>query len=120
MGLEAYWTLVDLGGKGLWYRVFIGYYNNLESALRIIEAKALNDVKPKETRYANLIGTYSSEYDLERQRRFVAEFGFSPYVIMDDNGVFKLYVGAYVTLKHAEKFSAELKARGIPSRTVER
>jgi len=120
MGLEAYWTSVDLGEKGIWYRVFIGYFTNLESARRIIEAKALNDVKPEETRYANLIGTYASGDDLQRQRRFVAESGYSPYVIMDDNGKLNLYVGAYVTLKTAEKFSAELSARGILSRAVQR
>ena len=120
MGLEAYWTLVDLGEKGTWYRVFIGYFNNLESARRIIDAKSLTDVKPEETRYANLIGTYAAEDDLQRQSRLVAESGYSSYVIRDDNGKLNLYVGAYGTLKNAEEFSAELNARGIPSRVVER
>ena len=120
MGLEAYWTAADLGEKGTWYRVFIGYFNDQESARRIIAAKALNDVRPEETPYANLIGTYSSGDDLERQRRLVAESGYSPYVIMDDNGRLNLYVGAHATLKTAEKFSAELNTKGILSRAVQR
>ncbi|MDF1590119.1 MAG: SPOR domain-containing protein [Desulfobacterales bacterium] len=120
MGLEAYWTSVDLGEKGTWYRVFIGYYNNLASARRIIEVKSLTDVRPEETRYANLIGTYASEDDLQPKRRLIAESGYSPYVIMDDNGKLSLYVGAHVSLKNAEKLSDELSARGISSRVVER
>lgn len=120
MGLEAYWTAVNLGEKGTWYRVFIGYFNDPESARRIIAAKSLNDVRPEETPYANLIGTYASGDDLERQRRLVAERGYSPYVIMDDNGKLNLYVGAHATLKTAEKFSSELNARGILSRAVQR
>jgi len=120
MGLEAYWARVDLGEKGTWYRVFIGYFNNRESAERIIKAKKLKDVSPQETKYENLIGVYASKDDLQRQRRFITEKGFCPYVIRDDAGNFNLYVGAYDSLKDAEKFSAELSARGIPSQVVER
>lgn len=119
-GLEAYWTRVDLPGKGAWYRVFIGHYNSLESALKIIATKALIDAMPLKTRYANLIGTYSSEDDLQRQRRFIIESGCSPYVILDDTGDFNLYTGAYASLENAEKHSAELNAKGIPSQVVER
>lgn len=119
-GLEAYWAQVDLSGKGTWYRVFIGHYNSLESALKIIAAKALIDVRPVKTRYANLIGTYSSEDDLQRQHRYIIEKGCSPYVILADNGDFNLYTGAYASLENAEKYSAELNAMGIPSQVVER
>jgi hypothetical protein len=120
MGLEAYWTLVDLGEKGIWYRVFIGYYSSLGSALETVAAKALNDVYPLETRYANLIGSYSSKDDLRRQRLHVTENGYSSYVISDDNGNLNLYMGAYASLENAEKFSAELNTRGISARVVER
>lgn len=120
MGLEAYWTIADLGEKGIWYRVLIGFFTDQESAKKLIEAKALKNVKPEETRYANLIGTYRSEKDLEHPRRWVMESGFSPYAIIDDSGGIQLYVGAYNTLKKAENFSAELKAKKIPSQVVER
>ncbi|MEW6670693.1 MAG: SPOR domain-containing protein [Thermodesulfobacteriota bacterium] len=120
MGLEAYWTPVDLEGKGAWYRVYIGYYADLSSALKAIEAKALNDVRPEETRYAMRIGAYGSKDELERQRRFVVESGYVPYVITDGNGNLNLYVGAFVTSKNAEKFSAELNLKGITSLVVER
>jgi cell division protein FtsN len=86
----------------------------------VIAAKALKDAKPEETRYANLIGVYFSEEDLERRHRQLMEKGFSPYVTIDDDGSRKLYVGAYAAVKSAESFSAELKAKGIVSQIVER
>lgn len=119
-GLEAYWTRVELPGKGTWYRVFMGYYNSRESALKIIADKVLIDARTVKARYANLIGTYSSEDELQRQRRFIIEKGCSPYVISDDNGDFNLYTGAYTSLENAEKYAAELNARGISSQVVER
>jgi hypothetical protein len=119
-GLEAYWTRVELPEKGTWYRVFIGHYDSLDSARKMIAAQALIDVRPVKTRYANLIGTYSSEDDVQRQRRVLIEKGYSPYVILDDNGDRNLYTGAYASLADAEKDSAELNTRGIPSRVVER
>ncbi len=119
-GLEAYWARADIPGKGTWYRVFIGYYLSLESALKVIADKALSDVRPFETRYANLIGIFYSEVDLNRQRRYIVGKGCSPYVISDDSGALNLYTGAYASLENAEKYSAELESLGIPSQVVER
>ena len=118
--LDSYWTRVDLSEKETWYRVFIGQYDSREAALQIIAAKALIDVRPEKVRYANLIGTYSSEEELLRQRQFIIEKGYSPYVISDANGDLNLYTGAYISLENAERNSAELKARGISSQVVER
>lgn len=120
MGLEAYWAVADLGKKGIWYRVFIGYYPNREAAESVIRAKNLKDIGPLETKYANLIGTYTSGDSIQSRRRLLLEKGYTPYVITDAAGNLNLYVGAYLTSKDVENFSAKLHADGISSRIVER
>lgn len=119
-GLQAFWVRVDLGKKGVWYRVFIDCYKDSVMAQEIIKEKQLKDANPIRVKYANFIGTYLSDDDLKKQSRFLSERGYSPYFIRDDNGKNYLYAGAFDTLKEAEKFSVELSSRGIRSLVVER
>ncbi len=120
MGLQAFWVRVDLGKKGVWYRVFSGCYKDLESAQKTIKAKQLKDAKPKKVRYANFIGTYSSEDHLKNQNRSLSKYGYAPYYIKDDQGKFHLFVGAFYTAKGAKKLYAELRSKGIRAQVVER
>jgi len=120
IGLQAFWVWVELGKKGVWYRVFIGCYKDSETAEKIISTKQLKGIKPGRTRYANFIGTYLSEDSLKNQMRFLSESGYSPYFIKDDKGEHHLYVGAFYTIKGAEKLSNELSSKGIRSQVVER
>jgi len=120
IGLQAFWVRVELLKKGVWYRVFIGCYKDSGAAEKIIKTKQLKDAGPRRIGYANFIGTYVSEDILKKQSRFLSKSGYSPYVIEDDNGKRHLYVGAFYTLKGAEKLSAELSTKGIRSQIVKR
>ena len=119
-GLQAFWVRVDLGKKGVWYRVFIDCYKDLATAQEIIKEKQLKDANPIKIRYANFIGAYLSDDELTKQRRFLSERGYSPYFIQYENGINYLYTGAFDTLKEAENFSVNLSSRGIRSLVVER
>lgn len=120
MGLQTFWVRVDLGKKGVWYRVFIGCYEDTQTAEKIIKTNQLTDASAGETKYANLIGTYVSEDTLKNKIRFLSERGCSPYYIKSGNDQIRLYVGAFYTRKNAEKLSSELNSKGIRSRIVER
>ena len=120
MGFQAFWVRVELGKKGVWYRVFIGCYKDSETAEKIISSKQLKGASPGRTRYANFIGTYLSEDSLKNQMRFLSESGYSPYFIKDDKGEHHLYVGAFYKLEDAEKLSNELSSKGIRSQVAER
>lgn len=119
-GLQAFWVQVDLGEKGVWYRVFIDCYKDPVTAQEIIKEKQLKDARLVRVRYANFIGAYLSDDDLKKQTRFLSERGCSPYSIQDANGKNYLYTGAFDTVEEAEKFSVELSSRGIRSMVVER
>lgn len=119
-GWQAYWTEVVLTEKGTWYRVYVGLFGNRKSAEDFIASEALQDATPLNTRYANLVGVYDSEKDLAPHQKLIVRNGYTPYVVESDSGRRLLYVGAYINLTNAEKFAAELKAKGILTQVVER
>ncbi len=119
-GLPAFWVKVDLGKKGIWYRVFFGYFKTAEAAKKVIKQKQLRGARSYPCRYANFIGAYPSESQLGKKRRVLADRGYSPYVIRQDNGTRLLFLGGHTLRRNTEKFASELNARGIRSTVVQR
>ena len=119
-GLSPYWVNVDLGDHGVWYRVFTGYFKDMEQAENIIKRQKLTKAKVKKTEFAALIGIYRSETTLNDQVKLIAQKGFSPYVVKGANSEFYLYVGALYTYRGAKKQYADLLTSGIESKVVER
>lgn len=120
VGLPAFWVKVDLGEKGIWYRVFCGYFKTAEAAQKAIKQKQLRGARSYPCRYANFIGAYSSASQLEKERRVLADRGYAPYVIRQDNGTHLLFLGGHTLRRDTEKFASELSARGIRSTVVQR
>jgi len=119
-GLSAYWVKVDLGDKGIWYRVFTGYFKDQNEAEAFIRRKRIADAKAKRTKYATLIGIYATERDAQKGFLALSRLGYSPYVIEMDSGEFQLYVGAFYTKSGAEIQRSDLASKGVQSRVVER
>jgi hypothetical protein len=119
-GLSAYWVEVHLGDKGVWYRVFTGYFKDQKRAEAFIKRKRIADAKTKRTKYSNLIGVYATESDAQKEFLALSRRGYSPYVIETNSGESQLYVGAFYTQIGAERLHEELASKGIRSRVVER
>jgi hypothetical protein len=119
-GLSAYWAKVDLGEKGVWYRFFTGYFRTKEEAEKYIRDRDLRGAASGITKFANLIGSYGSEKEVEDQKRALVSAGFYPYVIKDADGKSLLYSGAFDRKEYAEKERDALAGKGIKSEVVER
>jgi hypothetical protein len=119
-GVTGYWVEVDLGAKGVWYRVFTGHFRDKKEAQAFIAQKRLEEGEVKKTRYAALIGVYVTEDDLRKESLDLSRLGYSPYVIEAEGGEAHLYVGAFYTKAGAEKQRTNLASKGIKSRVVER
>lgn len=118
-GLSAYWVKVELS-NGLWYRVFVGYFEGREQAERFRKEHGFRQAMVKRTAYATLINTYESRDELGARMQFLEDLGYSPYVIEDNMGVFRLYVGTFITKEGAEKQHQELESEGVQSQVVQR
>lgn len=119
-GISAFWAKVDLGEKGIWYRVFTGYFRSAEEAEALIRQKKLKDAEVSHTEYSTLIGEYSRKEDAENVIRRLSELGYSSYFVTMPSGPLKLYVGAFHTMEGAQKQYAELASKGIKSQAVQR
>jgi hypothetical protein len=119
-GFLPYWTKVDLGEKGTWYRVFTGYFRNAQEAEAFIQQKRIKDGEVKETRYSNLVGTFPNKQAGEEKALALAEMGLSAYLIPAADGQVHLYSGAFPTDVPAKRNQAELNSRGIKNEIVER
>jgi len=119
-GLSPFWTRVDLRGKGVWYGVFAGHYENSEQAEDEISKFHLTDAVAKKAEYTVLIGEYDSEIEAGIQMNALAGEGVSTYLIHQSNGKLNLYSGAFYTEEAAVNHSFELTVVGPICTVVKR
>jgi hypothetical protein len=120
IGLSPYWIKINLGDKGTWYRIFAGYFRTREGADTFIKVKKIKGAQSRHTKYANLIGTYTSAGAIDKKQTALLELGYSPYVISDKKDEFRLYVGAFYQKVRADKQNADLVSKGVQSQSVKR
>lgn len=120
MGLEPYHVKIDLGEKGIWFRLFAGYFQKRSEAQKLIDTMNIKEAVTKSTKYANLIGMYTSKDALEEKRTALVQQQYSPYVITEGTNNFFLYVGAFYQKARAEEQNDELASSNFQSRMVER
>jgi len=119
-GLSPYWVKIDLGDKGTWYRVFSGYFQEREQANEFIKEKQITDSESRHTKYANLIGVFAFQKEIEEEKLRLSKLGYSPYVIPDRKGESLLYAGAFYQKARAQRQHEELASKGVHSQVVER
>jgi cell division septation protein DedD len=119
-GISPYWVKIDLGPKGKWYRVFAGHFQSRDEAEAVAIQIGIGKGNSRHTRYANLIGTDSSEQGLDEMRLTLLGLGYCPYVIEGTDGKCHLYTGAFYQHARANRQHNELTLRGIRSQLVDR
>ena len=119
-GLSVYWARVDLGDKGVWFRFFTGYFRNKEEAEKFIKDRNIQEATPGSTKYANFIGSYESDKEIDARKQVLVSAGFYPYTIKGIDGKSLIYLGAFDRKDYAEKEKNALSSKGIASEVVER
>ena len=119
-GLHPYWVKVNLGSHGAWYRIFEGTYQSGEQAAAVISRLELKNAVVKETKYAALIGMFSSQSAIHQKIQLLSDMGYSPYVIQGRDQIFFLFVGTFYSRKGSEEQVADLLSKGIQGEIVER
>ncbi len=119
-GLSVYWARVNLGDKGVWFRFFAGYFRTKEETEKYIKDHNIQGATPGITKYANFLGSYGSDKQVEDQKRAIVSAGFYPYVIKAPDGRSLVYSGAFDRKEYAEKERALLASKGFRSEVVER
>ncbi|MBW1792792.1 MAG: hypothetical protein JRJ14_11190 [Deltaproteobacteria bacterium] len=98
----------------------MGQFKDLEYAREFGRKHELEEIVIKKTAYANLIGSYTSSFEIEARIQSLKVAGYSPYVIKDRDGRSHLFVGAFLTKEGAEEQYSELKSDSVQSKVVRR
>lgn len=118
-GLSPYWVQVDLGKKGIWFRLFEGAFKTREEADAFIREHQIDGALSRHTKHAVLIGTYRSEKQLNMERMELRAMGHSSYEVEGEK-VFGLFSGAFYQVARAQKQKESLASKGIRGEVVER
>ncbi len=125
MGFNPYWIRFRRADEETVYQVFIGSFKDRAEAEKGREEIGTKDPEFKkayisETPLANLIGTFKSGDEVQKEISRLEKLGFSPYTIKMDDGSQKLFIGAFTKKRSAEAQKRRLEARGVESQVVER
>ena len=119
-GIPAYWSEVNRGGKERWFRVYTGAFECRAEARKYREENNLARSLVKETPYTAFVGTYTDKKVLEDQTHFLENLDYVPYAIEEQDGRYRLFIGAFLDLKVAGEKQRNLESRGIQSRVIRR
>ena len=117
-GVSPFFTQIDLGDKGTWYRIFSGFYKTESAAKLVIDRLDLKNAYPKQIKYAVSIGIYKEKANLISARNLLVNTETDPFVITDKDSVFTLYAGVFYRKERAEKLCGDLSKLNIPCKTV--
>ena len=119
-GLAPYLVKVNLGQRGTWWRVYAGYFKSHQAAQEKKKWHNLSEAAIIKTTYANLIGVFTSETQLEQALKQLETLQYFPYIVKGPRNAVKVYAGAFENRTEAEAYHRRLQADGIRSQVVKR
>ena len=121
MGLSPYLirSLSRVTGELFWV-ICTGYYKTMEEAESSKQTYELKEAIVIKTPYANLVGVYAKPEEMAEMINRLERSEHFPYVIADNNNVYRLYVGAFATKQGAENMNNQLRTMGINAVIEER
>jgi len=117
-GLSAYWNHVDLGKKGKWYRLFVGFFSTAEKAEEVKKKYSLSSSRVTKTPYAVEIGEFTSKDDLNEKMAMLNKAVYSPYVIETPDKGYRLLVGSFISQDSADQVANDLNTLGFNCKAV--
>jgi cell division septation protein DedD len=107
-GIAAHWNEVQLGTKGLWYRVFAGRFESIDAARRYQETHGLKDAQILFAPWSVLIDRAAQAERIGSVRRRIQSQGVDAYTEPGDGDLFHLCAGAFVTRERAQALARRI------------
>ncbi|NOR25814.1 MAG: hypothetical protein GQ542_15785 [Desulforhopalus sp.] len=118
--ISAHWVKVDLGEKGIRYRLFTGIFATIPEAQHYLDQNQLFDKLIKPTYYSARVGVYQDQAQLANAFVKARDTGFIPYILGTKKAVYHLYVGAFYTYTGATSQCRALTDAGLSCEPVRR
>lgn len=111
--IESYWVKVDLGNKGIKYRLFSGAFRDRKHAELFAKRNNLENKPIKRTRFSALIGKSIDAKKIADLRTAAIQAETVPYLLCNGEGLHFLYVGAFYTTAGAKAQCEDLTKAGL-------
>ncbi len=121
-GIPAFTCPAHIPGKGKYYRIFVGYYRNLEETREAAsKLKDRKDLYPLEAKlpYAIQVGIFDSDQEAKMLEADFLSKALLTYSIPDRNNI-QVLVGAFRTKKEAAILTKELLMEGFQAKVIQR
>ena len=118
--ISAQWVKVDLGEKGIRYRLFTGAFSTEPEAQQYLNQNQLFNKPIKPTVYSARVGVYQDKAQLVSDFIKTRKTGIIPYILGTPKGVYHLYVGAFYTYIGATAQCRDLTGAGLSCEPVKR
>ncbi len=119
-GISPHLVKVDLGEKGIQYRLFTGVFSTIAEAQQYLDQKQLTDKPIKPTVYSARIGSYQDKDQLAAAYVKTIGTGVMPYILGTPKGTYQLYAGAFYTFVGATDQCHDLTEAGLSCEPVKR
>ena len=119
-GIDTHWNRVDLGEKGIWYRLFIGNFETKESAIKYKNDHGLAESIIVFTPWTVLVARSVSKQNYDEICSVLRDNQFDYDTIKNTDGSYRLLTGSFVTEEGAEKLAQEIIALGYNAKVVMR
>lgn len=117
-GIETHWSRVDLGEKGIWYRLFTGPFETKEKAIKYKNNHRLNKSIVVFTPWTVLVAESAVQQNIDKIRSELRDNQIDNYAIKNTDGSYRLLSGAFVTKEGAEKLAQEIAGLGYDAKVV--
>ena len=118
-GINTYLVKVDLGSKGIKYRLFTGAFTDQENAESYAQQKGLADKPVKMTRFSALLDTANQSEDINSLLETAKKAETMPYLLCTGGRQY-IFVGAFYTITGAKTQCDKLADIGLSCRPVVR
>jgi general secretion pathway protein A len=118
-GITAHWNEVQMGEKGLWYRVFAGRYESMDAARRFQNTHTLKEAQILFAPWSVLIDRAGSADRIADTRKQVQSRGVDVYTETGDGTRFHLCAGAFVIQSRAQELAQKIhRQTGVAAQVV--
>lgn len=124
--IPTFITKIDLGEKGIWYRVDYGLFLTIKDAVRKSRQLQRTNIANKgayvgtPVPYAIEIGMFETEEQALSEQSRLRTLGVISYIVKESNRCFRLLVGAYPDKNSTKIAQGDIRAIGLNFKITKR
>jgi cell division septation protein DedD len=108
-GIQAHWNIVDMGEKGIWYRVFVGRYASIEETRHDQNKMDLAEAQIIFAPWAVVLGHFKRWESALTVKDRLKFHGLDSYTLTAQDGSVKLCSGAFISQARAAAMARQIQ-----------